>query len=383
MIFLIGLLLYHVLFLLVSRFLPQKKSWKILEICLFLLPVLLICSLKGINIGLDTEGYLLFYNQTLTSLEGGGLPEEKGFVLFMYVFRKLNVPFFAFLIALFTIVLFGVGFFAYKKSENPLLVIFFILYFGLLGFSLSGIRQALAIGIILIGFAFYNPNKKISIIFPIIFTTIAVFFHKTSIFVYPLILILLLVTNLRPRDLIYVVLVSILIAICSPAIYAYVVENIGSFLFPSKSISMWTLLIYLLFGLLVYLLSNTKTQAYIRKKTEKFDDNVVFNRINGNEVTSPEGASFFLTDVVAFLIYPTLVLFIGVYSPVFSRVTYFTIAFTGVLLVEVINNSRNSKTSRSIMNILLVVFLVLYFWYSVLLKDPLSVSHYEFGPIMF
>lgn len=381
MLILIGLLVYHIALLILSKFFPKTKFFDILKLALFVLPIILICSLKSINVGNDTPSYLIYYNSSINREVGYDMIKEKGFYYLMFVMRSLNAPFFVFLLVVFTFVYTCCAIFCYKKSQNPLLTLFFICYFGLLGFSLSGIRQSIAIGFILLGFSFFKYKKPVSIIAPLLAILCAFFFHRTSVLVLPVCLLLLF--DMKKNSFMYILLACLIIGLSAPFVYSYVVVSSKSTLYPSREGTFFTLIIYALFAVLLIILSLPKFKETESRLFKNSKDNWFVNLLEPNITEEENEDVLSFRTASAYIVYPLVVLIVGIYSSVFSRITYYSVAFTGLLLINTINNKKFAKQTRVILTSLLVVFLCGYYAYAVLLKDPLTVSHYSFGPIMF
>lgn len=379
MISLVSLLVYNILLVCYSNVLPKKKSLKILEIILFVLPIIVLCSLKSVDVGLDTISYYTSYNESISNSESSFYIGDKGFLLIETLFKSLNAPYFVFLFLCYGIIFGGAAFFAYKKSSNPLLVLLFITYFGLLGFSLSALRQSIAIGLLLIGFAFFDENKPISIISPLLFAIIAATIHKTVIFgfaVAPLLLV-----KYSKKTFKYLIVCFLALVVVAPFVYSGVIILIKSHYYPSFTGSAWTLLFYLLFCLLTFLLSSEKFVEALNKKLNKFNTSESVQKIAFNE-TSEHNEKSLRTTFATYLLYPLLVLSIGVHAVIFARVIYFLIPFTAVFIVDIMNKKNINLLTRNILNVLLILFLIGYFVFAILIKDPLSVANYTIGPMI-
>lgn len=377
MIFLLGTLIFDILVTCLGNLLPKKRSIKIIEIILFVLPVILLCSLKSINIGNDTFAYYTSYNESITDSVSGFYTGDKGFLLLEFIFKSIGTPFFVFLLVCYTIVFGGLALFAYKKSENPLLVLLFVTYFGLFGFAISALRQAIAIGLLLIGFSFFDENKPISILSPLIFTVIATFIHKTSFFGFLVALILLI--RFSKKSFKYLVLCLLCLIVVAPFVYSGVVILIKSSYYPNYENTAWTLLFYSLFVLLSFLLTNEYVVNLINKLFGKLDNSAFLGKISFKQSKCEE--KNMLSNFNACILYPLFVLSIGVYNSTFARVYYYLIPFTALFITDLMNKKEINLFTRCILNALLILFLVGYFVYAVIIKNPLNVAQYSIGPI--
>lgn len=378
MIYLVSVLVFDIFVACIANVLPKKKILTILEIILFVLPLILICGLKSVNVGLDTPGYFTSYNESITNSQSGLYTGDKGFLLFEFIFKSLKMPYFVFLLVSYSIVFGGAALFSYKKSSNPLLVLLFITYFGLFGFALSALRQSIAIGLLLIGFAFYDENKPISIISPILFAVVATFTHKTAIF--GLLVAPLLLIKYSKKTFKYLIVCLLSLTVVAPIVYSGVIVLIQSNYYPSFTGSAWTLLFYILFCVLTLLLTNQKVIEFINFKFAKFNDSKFLYKISFNE-TSEHNEKSFMSTFVTYVLYPLLILAIGVYAVIFARIVYFLIPFTAVFVVDLMNKKNVNILIRNILDVLLILFLAGYFVFAILIKDPLSVANYTIGPM--
>lgn len=375
MLILSGLLIYQVILVFVSNLFPKKKFFDFLKLALFIVPLICLCSFKGMNVGLDTDNYYDIYNNIFVYKA----PTEIGFCLLMKVFKGLNLPFFVFLLFISTVTFISSAIFCYKKTSNPILTLFFLTFFGLFGFALSGIRQAFAIGIVLLGFSFYRSDKPISLISPVIAIAIAFFFHRTSLVA--LVIPVFLLFDIKKNAFIYIVLTCLLIGLIGPLFYSYYVIQNTSILYPSKEGTYFTLIIYALFAILLFILSRSRFSEFEQKIMGNINDKIK-DKFSLFELEKEDG-DFLLSykTVTCYIVFPILILLLSVYSAVFARINYYFIAFTGVILVNTFNSKKLLKPTRYLLDILLVLFLCIYFIYSVMVKNPLHVSDYSFGPI--
>lgn len=377
----LGILIFDILLVFLANILPKKKICTICLLAAFVLPLILVCSLKSKNVGLDTNSYYDAYSRVLDpSIPSWMYQDDKGFVFLETIFKRLNAPYFVFLLFIYLIIFGGLALFSYKKSKNPIYVLFFMTYFGILGFSLSALRQALAIGFLMIGFAFFNEKKKISIISPLIFTLIAMSIHKTSFFILPVAILLFLKFNKKAFT--YFTLCMLTLCVISPFIYSSVITIIGSNYYPSLMPSSWTLIVNILFLILTFILTNKKVLRFLEEKFTICEDSKLLKSISFINVDDNDPNNVSYTTTVAYILYPILILSVGVYAVIFARIIYFLIPFTALFVVNLINKKELHLFSKTTLNVLLITFLVIYFIVSVLIKDPLSVAHYEFGPMI-
>lgn len=153
----------------------QKAYFKFGFIILFCLS-----AFRSISIGADTSVYCDLYssisriNDNIVYIYGRF---ETGFIVFLSILSKISssCQFFLFI----TSILIFVSYYRYLYFESKCLWLAFLIFFlgGLFRFSLSALRQCLAISIILIGYRNLYYKKKVFYILAVI----AFFFHRSSI----------------------------------------------------------------------------------------------------------------------------------------------------------------------------------------------------------
>lgn len=175
-----GLLLGVGLF--IEHILNNKKVGKMLSVLFVFSVMFALASIKGINVGRDTQAYIQAYNYLANS--GWSIIKyrsfEIGFSLFMKVFGKMHAPYQVFAFFLYFIVFASLGFSTYKLSKNPSVVGF--VYFALIfPFGLSAQRQILAASIFTLSLMFLSKKGIKNALFYALFIIIASFFHITTL----------------------------------------------------------------------------------------------------------------------------------------------------------------------------------------------------------
>lgn len=137
------------------------------------------------NLACQTNSFMSFYLQASQQL-------EFLFSILVYVCAKLkNLYLLFFLIELF--ILLPIYIFLYKNREKISITLGITLYLFLFyNFSLSGMRQSIAMSFVLLAFNYYN-NKKIFKSF--IYTIIATLFHKSAVLIALIIFLIIFFEN--------------------------------------------------------------------------------------------------------------------------------------------------------------------------------------------
>ena len=148
---------------------------------LALIPVFVLLSFKSERIGADTFRYLNAYQEmsSLDSVESySDTRIEIGFRYLMFVLSRIFHWPQTLLIALGMITCTSLYFFIRRTATNQCLLLFFFITLGFFQFAMSGIRQTIAISIILWAFPFIYNKKLVKFILVLI---LASCFHKSAI----------------------------------------------------------------------------------------------------------------------------------------------------------------------------------------------------------
>lgn len=181
--YIIFLYLFIIAFL--SMTLPKNNRGKKLFIYLSSGLLILLSSLRSISFGTDVPGYIISYNLLYySSLQEiwNNFIESEGKDPFFYLFSKiisslgaspqlwLTIISLIFLLAIFKMI--------YKYSPEPLLSIVAFISLGYFYFSLTGLRQTLALAMIVFSYKYLRERSLIKFISIVL---IGFLFHSTAI----------------------------------------------------------------------------------------------------------------------------------------------------------------------------------------------------------
>lgn len=173
-------------------------------IIFFSLILILISSMRSYTVGIDTQSYLWrFSNQKFLYSDLYSLINENefGFSLVMQFFSITDFGFRGLLIFSSIVAIVPVSMYIYRYSVNPFASFFFYITLDYYFFSMTGIRQSMAIGMCLIALLFIEKNKVFSFFMIILACTI----HKTAMVFFG---IMFLQFNSKP-NIIKIVLIGI------------------------------------------------------------------------------------------------------------------------------------------------------------------------------
>ena len=166
------------IFLLFIIFKKYQKEHSIGLCIIYFFILTFISGCRASTVGTDTQAYLNLFLINNDYLYGYANQE----ILFKYLCKIIGY-FTAdpqwLLIVCAAITTFGVIFFSYHNSKNIALSIFLYIALYFYFFSMNGVRQFVAIGILLVASEFARRRKIIPFVLLIV---IAVGFHNTSVF---------------------------------------------------------------------------------------------------------------------------------------------------------------------------------------------------------
>lgn len=181
----------NLLLLFIYSILLVFKKKKFNKVFLFLITVqlILINGLRSMWIGIDTNRYYRYFHEvrsfkTISSLFDYNM--ESGYTFYQKLVGLLTDNFQIFLLITASIIYVTLAFFVYKYSGNYFFSYLFFITFEFFAFSLSGIRQSIAISLGLIAFHFAIQKK---LPFFIMIVLLATSFHTSAlalIIFYPL-----------------------------------------------------------------------------------------------------------------------------------------------------------------------------------------------------
>lgn len=178
------IILYIYLIIVTLVFSKEKEpSGKAKKQCFFyFLGMLFLLGFHSPTLGVDVDGfYVPFFGSCLNddftfSIIGGGT--EPLFHAYTRMIRTFtdDVQVYLFITAI--IILFPVVYFFYKDAKNPYLPVLFFVSFTLFHFAFSGLRQAMAISFVCMGYYYMMKDKWKPFV---LFVLIAFTFHTSAI----------------------------------------------------------------------------------------------------------------------------------------------------------------------------------------------------------
>lgn len=323
-------------------FFPKNK--KVLVILIFLQLIWLICLRDTVSVGVDMYRYSKTYATLSQSKFIDSFLYNKGssglYYLSNFLFSKIGFSFEQFVVIISVFSVGTVGWYIYKYSPKPILSIFIYMGLGTYLFAFSGLRQTVAMAVMLIAIDRYNNGLKYQ---TVIYITIACLLHTTAIVMIPYFVI----SKMKITKFIvmaYLLLMSIFIMfrvqLGNLITLIYDVDYLGKY---ESSVSLGGTAILFILILLLFLLIN---YGYLRRESEK-------------EI-----------GLLHSLILTVIIQVMSSFAYAFTRVNYYYMqSFIILALPESLEKSKLNKRfktgasafEKTVSLLIIIVMLVLYF----------------------
>lgn len=380
------LMIFTSVFILGSVPLLFRKKKKIIRIFATLLPILilyLLSVLKDDSVGIDTQQYLLLYNEavdaplsSIFSYNGW----EPLFSIFLVGFSKLHLPFRLFQAFIYLLVYLPLFFFMLKFDKAPGYSLLIFCFWSILIFNFSGLRQAVAMSFCLLSIIFLNKRKILGVVIGFACILIGCLFHITAItfFIVPLLFLFKKPLKLAP----YLIILSLFIFCFSPLILLFVSRIIYSTDYvPILRPDAWeTFFAYLLIAVfIVFCLTNNRILRRIDDVGLKIDSKITtkinsYNKIFVLEESNDD--SIFSILVLVFLIGTFFEAFI-LSSYAIPRISmYFTI-IAPFSISHAIGKFK-STTAKLSLYVLIGTAFMIYFYFTYISPNYLNCVPYTF-----
>jgi hypothetical protein len=382
---LIGLLL---LLALVYPFAARKKPklTRLLVVIIGVGALYAICALKASSVGRDSPEYLKGYEE-ISQLPASQLTYgnfEVGFVILCKTFLAFHAPFQVFVAVQYLVVCLPIAFVFYRRSPNPPVSLLLFVFWSILVFDLSGLRQAMAISMILLAYEFLIEAqevalKKKKILFFIlcgICVVLAASVHVSSlVFV---MLFALSFAKFKGKYLAIAVPLLVLLFFLSGYIFTsiYYLSGSSNYL-PGSYGGGGLFILYLVIMLFMVVFGNYSSfAAQIDAKMLGLDLKCArFANCLPNEVI-PHNEKFYNGSLWAML----LAVFFEAFSrtnAVFPRFTWYFLIIVVIAIPAAIERQK-SKMWRLCAYLVLLVFFGVYFYVNFLMKNALDILPYLF-----
>lgn len=184
----------YIVFLIICVFLDESyrdEKQKRTLLKLALVPYFVLIAFKDASIGSDTPNYFMSFeamakydfSYCFSFEEYGYARIEKGFKLLIWLLTRITPDGHILLLTTATISSVAIYSFIKDHATNKSLALFFFITLGFFQFAMSGIRQTIAISIILLGINCIRQRKLLKYTIVVL---LAMQFHKSALFALPL-----------------------------------------------------------------------------------------------------------------------------------------------------------------------------------------------------
>ena len=335
---------FILIFIYMFLFLKAKnKKIKILLFSLSIIQLILIQGLRDINLGSDMPYYWKYYDLQLL-YDINHLSFSRYEILFKIVTKIIttvttNKQLYLLMFSLLSNV--PIALVVYKKSKNPIMSTLLFLAFGFYNFNFSGLRQAVAFGIIFYSYIFITERKLIKFLISI---AIASLFHTSAIVFLPAYFLYnFKITRLK---IIAIIFIDVAIYIFKEQIFAFFnslfYENYT--MVVTNSINWMIMCLVIVFICLIFY-----------KKIKSKDSSILYNLV-------VVGSSIMLLAPIANNI---------------LRISNYYFMFIILLIPEVVYSLKNIKYKFLAESIVVLLALALYIF--LLIVDSYNIVPYAFG----
>lgn len=180
---------YYILLIILVIFSVRenKRNQNRLTFIAFLL-IFFLFSFRSYDVGIDTTGYIDEYLLQTSEFRGTDI----GFTKYNELLYRIGLSARQYLFITSFLICFPVYFFIRKVSDKKSLTYIFYITIGNFVFNLSGIRQSLAVSIILVGYllTLYVSSKRLRYLIFTGFIILAALFHASALFCLVLVVML-------------------------------------------------------------------------------------------------------------------------------------------------------------------------------------------------
>lgn len=322
------------------------------------LAIFLLCALRASSVGRDLPGYenAFLVTKKVAWNNYSYIYFESGYVFLMKVCVRLGMSFQWFISITSAITLIPLYFYIKKHSENPFLSILIYICYVFFEFNMTGIRQAIASSIVLLGFLIFLNAKKFARIKLLLFILLASTIH-TGAFV----CILFLPFSFIKKMPTYTCAISLFTVVA--ILFRKNILLLLQYAFPEDKINVQAgiyigLNFIFIFALVIYFL------ATYRKKDLKCDN--LHERDKLLKLTE--------WQIKWFMFSVPIILVLGMDTAVRSYMF-----FSQVIIVQLPNSlSVWKKGDRIFINAALIVFFVIFFFTNTLIPNNFDIVPYRF-----
>lgn len=342
----------------------DKNLQKKLIVYIYFIFLFCIYILRDFSVGTDIFGYYEIYNDAgyYDWFDNNWIYMEPGYVFLMKLFNTLGFSFRFFIAILYLIFIIPLAHFILKFSNDVVLSLIIFTCFTFFVFSMSGLRQTVALGICLIAFNMALKNGIKNFLMYCLCILIAFSIHKSAMIFIPAYFIMRSQINWK---IIAVYLTICLVIIFSPIRLIEILQtneitNYGYEESNSIGASFYAIVAIIIMGITVSSKSKSINILNLKK----------------NILAKPEVITLGLSNYVNLLACAACIMLVFSGTILLRASIYYQI----VILIILPNLLSYLDVSlRTIFHIGLIIILLLLFYYGVLLPNQFNIVPYKFS----
>lgn len=337
----------------------SKQSNHLLRIAITL--VYLLCVLRDSSVGRDIPGYEQVYNWTksIPWKNFNYVYFENGYILLMKICVKMNLSFQWFLAIVYAIILIPIYLFIKHYSCNKLLSMLVFICYIIFEFDLTGLRQAIAISILLLAFHSWLQGGKLRSIRYVLLTLLASTFHESALIALAFLIILTLFKSIELYSTI-VCLGVIFSLFIREYLFEFLLKWFGHNTFSSNAG-------FHVGGNIIFMCIIALSGGYIYAFKKKY----LLQVQHIGKILQYDTELFMLK---AFMFGIVLAVFFGAATAARS---YMFFSSTAMILIPNLC-AQFDKKSRVLIELAVVVFFVVFFYFNTLRENNFDIVPYKF-----
>ena len=320
----------------------SKRNYSKIEMlfcCFAYVGLIALAAFRAPSVGTDTLSYISDYKDIYTYTWLDIIERYRGYELFYFIcklFSLLGLPIFMWFAFIEIIYVSAIARLIHKDSTDKIYSIILFITIGLYMFSLAGLKQTMAMGLVLHAFMEMRSKRYVTTVLLFI---LAFFAHPTAIIFLPAFL-LYHGRNIRNYNVVVICLILLLVFGSKYMLVSFSnmirLEHFERYLSVEKTYSIWTLLFYILMIIASLPFINNYSKNALYQNEHKFE--------------------------FSCLIIACSLQYLASLSPSLFRLALYYTPFFLVYMPNVFNT--HSDVTRKVVKLVLILAVILFFAYT-------------------
>lgn len=336
-IYIIILILFRIVLMGISK--RNYSKIEMLFCCFAYVGLIALAAFRAPSVGTDTLSYISDYKDIYTYTWLDIIERYRGYELFYFIcklFSLLGLPIFMWFAFIEIIYVSAIARLIHKDSTDKIYSIILFITIGLYMFSLAGLKQTMAMGLVLHAFMEMRSKRYVTTVLLFI---LAFFAHPTAIIFLPAFL-LYHGRNIRNYNVVVICLILLLVFGSKYMLVSFSnmirLEHFERYLSVEKTYSIWTLLFYILMIIASLPFINNYSKNALYQNEHKFE--------------------------FSCLIIACSLQYLASLSPSLFRLALYYTPFFLVYMPNVFNT--HSDVTRKVVKLVLILAVILFFAYT-------------------